>query len=153
MSTQVMTNMRTLSLWQPWATLVAIGAKKFETRSWPTNYRGPLAIHAAKRDLELAYWFKKPCFYPVLNQAGYSTSTELPLGAVLCVVDLVDCVPTESIRDRLSQEEHAFGDYTDGRYAWKLANVQVFIQPIPARGAQGIWRWVMPAGIQVRSVE
>src|SRR5262245_18042005 len=38
-----------LSLWQPWASLIAIGAKKIETRSWPTNYRGLVAIHAAKR--------------------------------------------------------------------------------------------------------
>ena len=41
--------MKCLSLWQPWASLVVIGAKRFETRSWPTNYRGPLLIHAAQR--------------------------------------------------------------------------------------------------------
>jgi activating signal cointegrator 1 len=40
--------MKAITLTQPWATLVAIGAKRIETRSWPTNYRGPLAIHAAK---------------------------------------------------------------------------------------------------------
>ena len=39
---------RCLSLIQPWATLVAIGAKKVETRSWKTPYRGWLAIHASK---------------------------------------------------------------------------------------------------------
>src|SRR6202030_2406661 len=41
--------MKALTLTQPWATLVAIGAKRIETRSWPTLYRGPLAIYAAKR--------------------------------------------------------------------------------------------------------
>lgn len=40
--------MKTISLWQPWASLVAIKAKRIETRSWYTSYRGPLAIHAAK---------------------------------------------------------------------------------------------------------
>ena len=40
--------MKALSLTQSWATLVTIGAKKLETRSWPTYYRGPLLIHAAK---------------------------------------------------------------------------------------------------------
>ena len=40
--------MKALTLYQPWATLVAIGAKKIETRSWSTPYRGPLAIHAGK---------------------------------------------------------------------------------------------------------
>jgi hypothetical protein len=38
--------MKGLTLTQPWATLVAIGAKRIETRSWPTRYRGLLAIHA-----------------------------------------------------------------------------------------------------------
>jgi hypothetical protein len=48
--------MKALSLWQPWATLVSIGAKRIETRSWPTKYRGPLAIHAGltrRRELDL----------------------------------------------------------------------------------------------------
>ena len=40
--------MKALTLTQPWATLVAMGAKRIETRSWTTNYRGPLAIHAGK---------------------------------------------------------------------------------------------------------
>jgi hypothetical protein len=42
--------MKAVSLWQPFASLIYTGAKKIETRSWPTNYRGPLAIHAARKD-------------------------------------------------------------------------------------------------------
>ena len=41
--------MKAITLWQPWASLIAVGAKTIETRGWATNYRGPLAIHAAKR--------------------------------------------------------------------------------------------------------
>lgn len=41
--------MKALSLTQPWASLVAIGAKRIETRSWSTSYRGLVAIHASKR--------------------------------------------------------------------------------------------------------
>ncbi len=40
--------MKALTLTQPWASLVAVGAKRIETRSWETNYRGTIAIHAAK---------------------------------------------------------------------------------------------------------
>lgn len=40
--------MRAISLWQPWASAIALGSKRIETRSWSTSYRGPLAIHAAK---------------------------------------------------------------------------------------------------------
>ncbi|TRU31740.1 MAG: ASCH domain-containing protein [Microcystis aeruginosa Ma_QC_B_20070730_S2] len=43
--------MKAISLWQPWASLVANGLKLYETRGWPTKYRGVLAIHAAKRPL------------------------------------------------------------------------------------------------------
>ena len=41
--------MKAISLWQPWATLIAVGAKRLETRSWESRYQGELAIHAAKR--------------------------------------------------------------------------------------------------------
>lgn len=41
--------MKAITLWQPWASLIACGAKTIETRSWGTPYRGPLAIHASKR--------------------------------------------------------------------------------------------------------
>ncbi len=40
--------MKAISLWQPHASLVVAGVKRFETRSWATSYRGRLAIHAAK---------------------------------------------------------------------------------------------------------
>lgn len=44
-----MTDLRAITLHQPWATLVALGVKTIETRSWPTKYRGRILIHAAKR--------------------------------------------------------------------------------------------------------
>jgi hypothetical protein len=49
--------MKAITIWQPWASLIAIGAKQYETRSWETKYRGPIAIHAAKKD---------PCKMPIL---------------------------------------------------------------------------------------
>lgn len=41
--------MKALTIWQPWASLLVSGQKKYETRSWATAYRGPIAIHAAMR--------------------------------------------------------------------------------------------------------
>ena len=46
--------MKAISICQPWATLIAIGAKRFATRSWKTDYRGLLAIHAGKTKVPLA---------------------------------------------------------------------------------------------------
>jgi activating signal cointegrator 1 len=81
--------MKGLSLWQPWAQLVAIGAKKIETRSWGTDYRGPLAIHATKAFPASA---KNLCmgtpFMDALMCAGYSGTYELPHGAIVAVANL-----------------------------------------------------------------
>lgn len=131
--------MKALSLYQPWAWLVAMGVKQYETRGWVTSYRGPLAIHASKRWTreEQAYARQFAHLCPELLKP-------LPLGAVLCVVELQACYHVEKMRDYLSPQEREFGNYADGRAAWKLRVVEVFNPPIPARGQQGLWEWVQP---------
>lgn len=136
--------MRTISLWQPWATLIAIGAKQYETRSWSIGFRGEIAIHAARTGNELPVAKVQP-FCDVLAAAGFTHPSMLPLGVVLCVAEVVDCVRVEQIRDHLSRQERAFGNYADGRYAWRFTNIRVLATPIPARGSQGIWDWKVPS--------
>lgn len=139
--------MKAISLWQPWATLVAIGAKKYETRSWATPYRGSLIIHASKR---LYLEEKQLCwtqpFKSVLDSAGIDHYNKLPLGAYLCVVDLVEIIPAKNIFHSLDLQERAFGNYAYDRYAWRLENVRVFPEPVPARGYQGFWNPLEGAG-------
>src|SRR5690349_2749355 len=104
--------MKALSLMQPWATLVVLGAKQLETRSWTTAYRGPLLIHASrsKAGKEVA---ALPSFLKYIPDF-----TALPFGAVIGQAELVDVVRTESLGltegelGRLTLEEKAFGDYT-----------------------------------------
>jgi|HubBroStandDraft_1064217.scaffolds.fasta_scaffold388191_1 hypothetical protein len=89
-------NYRALSLHQPWASLVALGVKTIETRSWSTKYRGPLAIHAAKRQPSAKEAI-------LLLEAAVCTTQVLPLiwareplipyGAVVATCELVDCLP------------------------------------------------------------
>lgn len=151
--------MKALTLTQPWATLVAIGAKTIETRSWNTNYRGPLAIHAAKTipGWAAALSVQEP-FESVLVQAGIS---EFPIGCVLATCRLIGVrrMPpsfTEAIEHPgwewvapsgrefsfpLTEQERAFGDYMILRYAWLLADVQPLPAPVPARGQVGLWEW------------
>lgn len=134
--------MKALSLLQPWATLVAIGAKKIETRSWKTDYRGPVAIHASTRTsrLQRLLALSRP-FVDALLDAGVilpDDEPDIPVGAILCVCDLVDVTPITA--DNAPPEpERSFGDYTPGRYAWHLANVRVLPEPIPAKGRLGLW--------------
>jgi hypothetical protein len=141
---------KALSLTQPWATLVALEAKRIETRGWSTSYRGPLAIAAAKafpvdcRDL-----CDEEPFRSVLRAHGLGAS-DLPRGVVLCTTELIDCIPTEKIREAWCYysecvHEESFGNYDDRRYGFLLGKVtRTFTPPIPARGALGLWDWIEP---------
>ena len=125
--------MKALTLTQPWATLVAIGAKQIETRSWRTFYRGPLAIHAAK---SLPAWQ----FRDVLEAHGINGFMELSLGAVVatCTLTRIIRIYPYNIPDT---PEFDFGDYRVGRWMWYLSDVKALDTPIPARGSLGLWEW------------
>ena len=130
-----------MTLTQPWATLVAIGAKKIETRSWPTRYRGPLAIHAAKAFPSEAwhFCFDWDCLGPFYKN-GIKGPEELPRGAVLAVCRLVDCIPTSDVIGRIYKTaEERLGDYSPGRWAWLLEDVRRLDAPVPAKGRLGLW--------------
>lgn len=139
--------MKALSLTQPWATLIAVGAKTIETRSWSTPYRGPLAIHASKAmppDCR-AFAYADPAGQ-VLNDAGILLGGDcaaLPRGAIIATARLLDVVGTNDVMDDVMElaceHELAFGDYTPGRFAWILTDVVALPEPIPCKGALGLW--------------
>ena len=120
--------MRALSLWQPWASLIYDGRKTIETRHWEMLYRGPLAIHAAKR-VE-----KDAC-----EDFGYDWQ-KIPRGSVLCIVSVQGCV---RFPHYLAPPDR-YGDFTEGRFGILMTMLEQFAAPIPARGMQGIWNWEKP---------
>jgi hypothetical protein len=135
---------KVISLRQPWAYLFAIGAKKFETRDWqPRSYTsGPLYIHASQKidfnDLELcreSEHFKRYIPKP--------SSGILVQGAIIGVTNLIKIHTTESIRETLSEQERAFGNYGDGRFAWETANAKLLETPIKIGGKLSIWDYEM----------
>ena len=134
--------MKALTLTQPWATLIAIGAKKIETCSWSTSYRGPLAIHAARGGYNDDIVIADTPFRRALEKAGIQSRLQIPLG---CVVAICELVRIDSIKEGywkyITQDERDFGDYTAGRYAWILENVSELSHPISAKGALGLWEW------------
>jgi activating signal cointegrator 1 len=127
--------MKALTLYQPWATLISIGAKKIETRSWSTNYRGPLAIHAGKKLPNIDPHFLREPFHSCL--LGH----EIPFGFVVATCELVDVERIYADSYIPGKPELMFGDYTIGRYMWKLEHVKILPGPIPAKGAMGLWEW------------
>ena len=139
--------MKALTLTQPWATLVAIGAKSIETRSWFTSYR-ELAIHAAKgwtrADRELCG--QQPFFGPLIDQyptlPAWDLAAALPRGAVIAIAFLSDCrIIRPGHYPGITDQELAFGDYTPGRYRWYLTGVTPLNMPLPAKGSLGLWEW------------
>lgn len=162
--------MKALTIWQSWASLIAVGEKVYETRSWPTKYRGPIAIHAAMKDPA-----KAPIWTPELVK--YASHNEkigpaifLPTGCVIATGELVNVwhivhhpgtdidvskhidVGAESmVEDKHdprfydyfvpSEKELALGDWTPGRYAWEIRNVQIMPIAPGVKGKQGLWNW------------
>ncbi|MEO5742762.1 MAG: ASCH domain-containing protein [Vicinamibacterales bacterium] len=129
--------MKALTVCQPYAELIARGDKPIENRTWPTSYRGPLAIHAGKSRAWLGADDEDAALYAVDVRA-------IPFGAVVAIADLVACLPLLYPADganwparwkALANHEHA-----NGPYCWVLENVRR-IEPAPYRGAQGIWEW------------
>lgn len=137
--------MKALTLWQPWASLVAIGAKRIETRSWSTTYRGPLAIHAAKRTppKALALAGTDP-FCTALERAGLDWR-QLPSGVIVATCKLTAVYQIRGYGDAPRPPERDFGDYTVGRFMWHLDDIQALVDPLPAQGRQGLWEWQAPA--------
>jgi activating signal cointegrator 1 len=133
--------MKVLSLLQPWASLVVIGAKKIETRSWTTRHRGRLLIHASTGKAGSFFAADPPFskYIPAFN--------ELPFGAIIGEVTLVDICRVEELPfsgseiNKLALEEKAFGDYSAGRYAWLLEDPVMFKIPLKAKGQLGLWEY------------
>lgn len=144
-----------LSLLQPWASLVVTGNKKIETRSWNTSHRGLLLIHASlgKNKDGRKVCIDHPGLYPEIpiNKNLQIDFDTLPFGAIIGSIEIVDTMrfgEEKSIeyfertisRDQ-AHKEFKFGDYTKGRYGFRMINPVVFKTPIPIRGHLGIWKW------------
>ncbi|HAF48556.1 MAG TPA: hypothetical protein DCL08_04850 [Anaerolineaceae bacterium] len=127
-STGLSKNVKVLSVHQPWAWLIVNGYKDVENRSWKTNYRGPLYIHAGKKFDEADYnslmsQFKSIVF-PQMNQFKF--------GGIIGIVDLVDCL--EDYRSIWFQKEIN----NKKHYAWVLTNPQK-VKFFRIRGQQGLF--------------
>lgn len=132
--------MKAISLTQPWASLVAIGAKHIETRSWrPTSALGEdIAIHAAK---SFPVDCRMLCDQTIFARTLKRSWMQLPLGAVIAVARLDSYERTERLVSdgSLTMIEEAFGDYGPCRFGWRLSNVRPLSTPINCRGSLGIW--------------
>lgn len=142
--------MKVISLLQPWASLVVLGHKRIETRSWNTKHRGKIWIHASagKQGLKLI----DSEMWDLFNHLGFNVDT-LPYGAIIGQANLTWTQRTEVLKERLEEraniliehlmhsgkQELKFGDYSPNRYGWMLDDASQLSKPIPAKGKLGIW--------------
>lgn len=144
--------MRGLTIHQPWASLIALGEKQVETRSWRTPYTGPLAIHAGKSLDVIAREFYEYSeeLHDVLEARDLEPA-DLPYGAVIATATLDRCAPiTDAGAEKLEAEkplEFAFGNYStdeEQRYAFVMTDVIALPEPVPCDGHQQLWRVDLP---------
>ncbi|HYB23283.1 MAG TPA: ASCH domain-containing protein [Solirubrobacteraceae bacterium] len=109
-----MTHQTALSVRQPWAWAIIHAHKDVENRSWPTRYRGPLLIHAGKRE--------DPEGWAVLEAMRLELPLSVPTGGIIGTVDLIDCV-----------QGHPSRWAQDGCWHWLLSDAR----PLPFRACKG----------------
>jgi activating signal cointegrator 1 len=153
---------KALTIYQPWASLIALGEKKIETREWYTPHRGPLAIHAGLNDLHVQNIHASvkralhsrqarveapfvPAFLQMCEARGLKPLEwlwNLPLGEVVGLATMTRCeTMTSTLIKAQTPQELAFGGWGLGRHAWVLENAYALKPTVKAKGAQGIWSW------------
>ena len=123
--------MKVLTIKEPWATLIIEGYKEYEFRSWKTNYRGKILIHAGKSlEKDMCERFKN---YNLKYNCGY----------IIGEATITDCILVDKeFDDRLKKiNPLVYKNNLVETYAWKLENVKKYDKPIPIKGKLGLWNY------------
>lgn len=126
--------MKVITIREPFATLIKDKVKIYETRSWKTNYRGEIYIHAAKAKSKAS------------NASIASTYLKSQENSehIICKCLLKDCIYMDEnfIKEvKKNKKEYNSGHYEIGRYAWQLEVIEVLEEPIYTKGQLGIWNF------------
>ncbi len=149
--------MKTLSIKQPWASLIAHGIKDIENRTWATKYRGTIYIHASgtpaftgsyKDNLPKGFWDN----LQEKEKRNFIDSFQ-HRGAIIGKVDIVDCAinhgsiwaeRTPSCSPHYPEGLPAYmgKGREDAIYNWVLANPVLFDKPIMnVKGKLSLWEF------------
>ena len=117
--------MRALSIRQPWAWLIVSGHKDVENRTWATRFRGRVYVHAGKLPMAAGSF---PAQEEYVRRAGIWLPEDLPMGAIVGEVEIMDCV------------DFSESPWFCGPYGWVVAGAVRYETPIPCRGKLGFFR-------------
>ena len=144
--------MKAITMKQPWASLIVHGIKDIENRSWRTNFRGRVLIHASgshgrKFSVDLTDAQTKAAFATIAKETMFGN---MPFGAIIGSVEIVDCVinhpsiwaeKTENYTVSMNPKIHENITGKKVVYNWVLANPVLFKKPIPAKGKLSFWEY------------
>ena len=121
--------MKVLTIKEPWASLIVQGFKEYEFRSWRTNYRGKILIHAglSKENLDR---FK-------------DYNLDISSGEIIGEAYIVDCLLVDEVLDKKLREvdENVYGNNHIGLYAFKLEKAVKYDKKIKVKGKLGLWNY------------
>ena len=124
--------MKVLTIREPWASLIINGYKKYEFRSWKTNYRGKILIHAGINiEKDMLNRFK-------------DYNLECVKGGIIGEAELVDCILVDQeFNDELRKVDPiVYGRSNHAEtYAWKLENIKKYDKVIYVKGKLGLWNY------------
>ena len=123
--------MKAITIREPWASLIINGYKKYEFRSWKTNYRGKILIHAGKGiDKDMLY---------ITNKYNIKINP----GNIIGEVEITDCIKVDDEFNKFLIKDNSLvyhGSYKD-KYAWKIEKVKKYDKTIPVNGKLGLWNY------------
>jgi len=131
---------KALSIRQPWASMIAAELKTIETRTWHTDYRGPIWIHAARRPDPIIRTLNPRILTPLAASAARIGWSEVfPTQAIIARADIIDC------RRLSAADRPAACCDCDDLWGLVLADVRALPRPVPIAGALSFWQ--VPASL------
>ena len=127
--------LRAITLWQPWASLVAVGTKQWETRTWRPKGRDVIAIHAGMGKAPTSWDLKGTELEDMIEALGGEPIESLPRGSIIATAKLASCIRAEQV----PESQKRFGNFAVGRWAWLLDDVRPLPVIVRATGARGLW--------------
>ncbi len=116
---------RALSIQQPFAWAVVANVKKTENRTWHTDFRGTIAIHAST-SFTVVNAFRKD------TGCEYFSKKHLTFGAIIGFADVIDV----SIYGPAQEND----PFACGPYCWTMANGRFLKKPIPLKGKLNLFK-------------
>jgi hypothetical protein len=144
--------MLALSIQQPWAHLIIAGIKRVENRTWPTTYRGRIAVHATR--LAVRSWsdiFDHDGPRAALGEeftwedggTALPALSALAVGAVVGTVEVYDCLEEMDLPDELLLHD----PFVSGPWVWLLRDPRPLAVPFPCKGKLRLWE--APKGLRL----